>query len=638
MQTRFNFSSGGEFVYSDSTPFSGYFNINDIHESYTGKYFNEDSKKLINLISKYSSDYYRSDYYKDRFVFDSLVLPYNLEKILIQPNEIISFNILNTKIKYLHENILYMYSKMYMGSTDVPVDNDVNTLCNPIATNHFEWTTRPAGKIFGFGPLSAVAALSAYSAYDNIKSFVVLPLSDNEISILAISNTHLMGLTSTISNQGRLSGAKFVLYTNVIDNYSLETCKNLEDLTFDGEHLYITDSKINGGGQVFKYNINTFFTKDLVFEYKRFLVETIGGTGDKNRFNKFNGCSVIGSNQKTIWVYDSGNSIIKIFNKNFVWVKNIKIPDTRKYKILNIRNRKINNHMYVLYEDNYDTNEIKYGLFEYDENYNLLNTYIFDDVLYQNTDKSFKRIAFSEQDSNVFYAITNNTIFKKFFSRPEKTFAIFDRKKFYPDDTFQWLLIDDLWENLLDYQTWNYAEFFTINLTTHDIFVAASENNKDNLYFTGDTYISHLNESTEYDTVFRQSNLPYYTYNQIKFENMEYNQALTLNKEFFKLFQNVIQFKNNIKGKFFGTFNNYGDLLYKDYTYISNAEINDLDIELEYNSFVNDNELVQPNVINRIFTQIYDLQIKMLKITNPRLRNVKTWVDLKNGSNAYPIQ
>jgi hypothetical protein len=141
----------------------------------------------------------------------------------------------------------------------------------------------------------------------------------------------------------------------------------------------------------------------------------------------------------------------------------------------------------------------------------------------------------------------------------------------------------------------------------------------------GDNYISHLNEQTDYITVLRDENMPFYNYNSIKFENIEYNQALVLNKEFFKLYQNIIQFKNNLKGRFYAEFNNFSDIVYKDYIYLTDEEINTLKVDLDYNSFINENELVQPNSINRIFKKIYDLQIKLLSLTNVKLKNFKTF-------------
>jgi hypothetical protein len=637
MQTKFNFSSGGEFLRSNSQPFSGYFNITD-GNAYEGRYYTPESPLLLNPISEYSSDYYKSSNFKDRYIFDEIKLQYSLEEILIQPNEIVGYSILNKKIEYLHSNLIYTYSQMFMGSTDVPVDGNVNTLCILVGTSAFGWETKPPNRAFGFSPLSSVPNLSAYKEFDVMKKFVVIPyLDESGIGIFGITNTHLIGLSSRISETGQLSGAAFTFYTNVIDNYSDEACKNLSDITFDGKYLYISDSKINEGGQVFKYDVTGYYTGDSVFENKRFLIEPIGGSGAVDRRSKFNGCTVLGSKPNEIWVYDSGNSAIKIYDDNFVWKRTLKIPKSRKYSVLDIRHREMNNHIYVLFSDSYDPSGMQYGLFEYDENYLLINTYVFEDFLFPDTDGQFNRMAISKQDSNVFYVITNNSVFKKFFSKPEKTFAVFNREKFYPDDLFIWSMIDRNWESLADFETWNYAEFFTINLTTHDIYIAASSQNKDDLYFMGDTYISHLNERTDYLSLLKQDNIPYYNFERIRFENVEYNQGLVINKEIYKIYQNIIQFKNNLKGKFYAEFDKFGDLLYKDYIHFIDEEINTLEIEIEYNSFVNDNELVQPNVINRLFKKIYNFQINLMNLTNVKLKNFKTWVDLKGGSNIYPI-
>jgi len=642
MQTKFNYTSGGEFTKNDGSSYIGYFNVDDNGDAFTERYFSQTSETL-NSVSDYSADYYRSKNFKDRDVFDILTLPYSLEEIQIQPSEIVGFSILNKKIEYLHDNLIYLYSQLYMGSTDVPVDNDVNTLCNLIGTNNFGWETRSKqvanNRIFGFGALGDNPSLSAYKEFDIMNRFVVIPFENNNgIGIFGISNTYFIGLTSTISEDGQLSAAAFTFYTNVIDNYTNETCKNLEDIKYDGKFLYVSDSKINGGGQVFKYDITGYLTNDHVFENKKYLIEPIGGSGSEDRMNKFKNCTVLGANNRELWVYDSGNNVIKIFDSNFVWKRTVKIPKARNYSVLDIRYRKMNNHVYVLFKDTYDANYPQYGLFEFDNEYHLIGTYVFADVLFKDTDAQFNRMAISEQDSNVFYVITNNSVFKKFFTKPEKTFAVFNRDKFYPDDTFIWDQIELEWDKLRDYETWNYAEFFTINLTTKDIHIAASKNNKDDLYFMGDTYVSHFNERTDYLSLLKNDNLPYYNYKSIKFEKIEYNQSLVLNKEIYKLYQNILQFKNNLKGRFYAEFDKYGDLKYKDYIYLTDEEINTLNIDVEYNSFINDNELVQPNVINRIFNKIYEFQINLLNLTQVKLKNLKTWVDLQNGTNIYPIE
>ena len=640
MQTKFNYTSGGEFKSNNGlTDYVGFFNIDDQGNAYTGKYYTVDSEVLTNPDSIYSSDYHRSLYFKDRYVYDTLTLPHTLDEILIQPNELVNFHTLNKKIEYLHNNLMYMYSKMFMGSTDVPFDQNTTTLGNLYGSDRFQWNSRLEVKnsqqYFSFKTLSSSPTLSAYGEFDKIKKFVVIPFKDKSgVSILAISDTQFMAITSVSTANGKLSSAQFVLYTDVIDNYSQEKCLNLEDIAHNDNFIYISDSKVNGTGQVFKYDISSYFENDEVFENKRFLVEAIGGYGNIDRKNKFNGPVTLGCRGNELWVYDSGNNGIKIYDGDFNWKLTLRLDSLKKYRILDIRHRKMNNHVYVLYENYLD--KPFYGYFEYDENYKLVDTVVFEDLLYDATDGRFNRMSLSEQDSNVFYLTTNSTIYKKFFSKPEKTFAVFDRDLFFPDDLFGWNILDETWETIE--KIWNANELYPSDFTIRDIFICDLNQNKDDFYILGDQYISHMNESTEYITILKDTSIPYYNYKSIKFENIEYNQSIILNKEFYKLFSNIIQFKNTLKGRFYAEYNKFGDLSYKDYIYLTDEEINTLNIELEYNSFINDNELVEPNVINRLFKKVYNFQTILLSISEVRIKNLKTWVDLQLGLNIYLIE
>ena len=650
MQTKFNYTSGGEFTTSNtSINYIGYFNVDDNGNVYTEKYYDPSLSVLLIPSNQYGSDYYRFSYFKDRYIYDTLRLPHTLDEILIQSNELVNFNVLNKKIEYIQNNLIYVYSKIFIGSTEVPIDNKVNSLANLIGTDKFEWISKSGTRSYGFGTLASVSALSAHSEYDKMHKFVVIPFINNKgIGIFGISDTYLIGLSSKITVDGQMYDPAFTFYTDVIDNNTNEKCENLEDITFDGKYLYVSDSKINGGGQVFKYDVSGYYTNDEVFENKRFLIEPIGGFGNIDKKNKFNRCSVLGSKSNELWVYDSGNNAIKTFDNNFVYKKTIKIPNNNynTYTILDIRHRVMNNHIYVLFKRVYDNPNdtidasTTFGLFEYNENHLLQNTYIFEDYLFQDTDIEFQRMAISQQDSNVFYVITHTAVFKKFFTRPEKTFAVFSRTKLYDDDIFRWgdHYIERNWESLEDFETWNHAEFMNINLDTNDIYIIGSNQNKDDLYFMGSSYISHSNEKTEYFSLLNDEKMAYYNLDSIKLDKTEYNQSFVLNKELYKLVTNIIQFKNNLKGKFYAEYNNYGDLVYNQYIYFTDDEIKTLDINLDYNSFINDNELVQPNAINRIFTNIYKFQNNLLNLTKAKLKNIKTWVDIKNNTNIYPLE
>jgi hypothetical protein len=634
MQTKFNYTNGDEFLLN-GTPYVGYYNVNNSGEIYTNKFFEENSNVLLNALSEYSADYCRSKYFKDRFPLDTISLPHKLEEILISPNELVNFNTLNSKLLLLNDNIIYLYSKMFMASTQTPVGFDV-TLSNYKLLDEsykFEWSNSQ-GLI---NPLSYNSNYTSFGEFDRIKKFVIVPFFDNSgIGVIGISNTYVIGLTSAYTSNGSLSNAEFVLYTNYIDNNSQETYKQLEDITYDGNHLFISDSKINGGGQVFKYDINSFFSKNPIFNFKKYLMEPIGGIGGVDRDSKFNGCTILGSKDGEVWIYDSGNNGVKIYDSNFIFKKFIRISNVIDYKILDIRYRKLDNCMYLLYEFlDKSTGNLRFGYFVYNENNTLIKTVLFNDVLQAESDLRFNRMAMSEQDSNIFYLTTNVTVYKKFFSRPEETISVFFRDDFINEDSITFDRTDIFFDDIT--YTFNHNEYYNFDMAVYDIYIVGNENkNYDDMFLFGNGFISHFKEYTTYDMVLKKKNLLYYNMEKLKFEKNEYVQSFVLNKEFFKIYFNILQLKNYLKGRFLFEYDKYGNLKNRDIVYLSDDEINSLKVDIKYDSFFNDNELLNPNLINRLIKDVYRLQLNMLYITTARLINLKTAITT-DGSNIINI-
>jgi len=115
--------------------------------------------------------------------------------------------------------------------------------------------------------------------------------------------------------------------------------------------------------------------------------------------------------------------------------------------------------------------------------------------------------------------------------------------------------------------------------------------------------------------------LNYNPYKDIILDKNEYVQSFVLNKEFYKIYSNLLQIKNNLKGKLEYFFNNYGDIAGNDTRYFYDEEINELNLELDYNLYFNDNELIDPNVINRHLIKIYSFTDKMLFLTKDSVLN-----------------
>lgn len=626
-QLRFNYTTGEEFTLS-GVNYVGFFNTYSDGTVYTDKYRTSTSKPLVSN-SNFAADYYTTDHYKDLTVYDTYTLPYSLADVQVNINELINFTTINTKLSYLHQNLMYVYSKMFFGDTDVPFLYDKTAGISEIpggftgSTFIFNWYPTPNYTAFGsttFAACSAYPDLAPYIDYDNLKRFVIVPSTNTDIfGIFGITDTRLIGLTSKMD----LSDIGITLYADVIDEQSDEKCQNLSDLTYDGTHLYVTDSAINGGGQVFKYDISSYNTGDASYEFKRFLIRPIGGLGTKQDRNKFNGCTVIGSKPGYIFVADSGNGAVKIFDSNLVWIKTITLP-RGNYKVLDIKHRPLNNHLYFLIE-NEDLNT--FLLFEYDENYRYISTVTFEDALYEGVDNAFNRMVFSEQDSNVFYLSTDSTVYKKFFSNPTKTFATFKRQKFGQSPVTKWQFQSIFWNK--SKRKWNQVQT-TKTFVLNDIAILPVEGNFDSLFALGNGLILHFNEQTIYNTVLRNPKIPYYNLSRVQLELPENIQALTINKEIFKLFSNIVQVKNTLLGRFNFLYDLYGDLKYNNYKYFLDNEIDKLNVEINYNTRINDNELTQAGTFNKLFTQIYKLHEAMLELTKPVVTNYKSVVTNNN--------
>lgn len=615
---RFNRTDGGEFLL-DGEDYVGLFNVYSDGSVMTGRYRTPDSR-LLEKLSNISADYYTSSYQKDLVVYDSYSMPHSRSDIQINMNELVNFTTLNTKMRYIHENMMYVYSRMFYGDTDVPFAYD-KTACISNLSGTFGWFDTPNYTSYGYSTFASNSSLSAYAEIDNIKRFVVIPF-DNAAGygIIGISNTHVIGLTSSLD----FSNVSLPLfYTDVIDNLSDEKCQSLEDVTFDGAYLYVTDSQINSGGQVFKYDVTSYFTGDPAFEYNRFLIKPIGGLGGKSDVNKFKGCTVIGSKPGVILVADSGNNAIKVFDRNFVWLKTIVLPKG-PYKVLDIKHRTLNDRFYALVR-NTQTNA--HYLYEFNNDLNLVNRTEFQDKLYVEIDGGFNRMVFSENDSNVFYVLTDSTIYKKFFSNPEKTFAVFKRDKFGQSSLFIWNFETVYWSNCS--KKWNYSESQQA-IKLRDLNILPTTTAEDSLFLLGPSVLFHFSELTKYNSVLRNTKLPYYNLQQIQLELPENIQAATLNKELFKIYSNIIQIKNTLTGRFSFDFNAYGDIEFKNYVYFIENEIDALNVEITSNTRINDNELVQAGTINKLFTKIYDMLAAMLKLTQPRVFNYRSVITNQN--------
>lgn len=614
-QIKYGYTDGGDFLLKNSD-YIGYYNVYNDGSVYTGQYRAVTSSALIPY-DNYSGDFIASNYFKDRIFADNLSLPYDENDVRFDANEIVNIATINTKLNYVQNNLIYIYSRMFFGDTDVPY-NFTKIACISARSTKFTWHTARNGTeikpfTLDYIPFTTNKTLSVFKEMDNLKRFVTIPFSDGSgSSILAISDTHLVGLTSNKA----YTSIGIVLYDQVIDNNSSEKCQNLADITFDGKYLYVTDSQINSGGQVFKYDIKSYYTNDKAYEFKRFLIKPLGGLGKRTNKNKFNGCDIITSNQNYIFVNDSGNKIIKIYDSNFVYKKSIRYPIT--YNVKDMRWRKMNDSLYVLYI----TDDKKYQLREYSSDFGAksFNEYAFEDSLYNETDFEFNRMCFSQVDSNVFYLVSNTNVFKKYFSNPRKTFASFTREKYGQDPTIAWQYQSSKWSEST--QAWNWGSTQK-KFNLKDIDILNLNDGTDTLFVLSESQIFQFKEKTLYNSILKNTKMPFYRSQDVFLTSNENIQGLVFNKELYKIYSNIIELKNHLSGKFYFKYDKYGDLKYNNYISLMDNEINKLNVLINFDTKINNNEIISPQVMNRIFEKIIKLEKLLFSFTEPFIENYR---------------
>ena len=108
---KFKYTYGGEFLKAGDD-YIGYYNVDiDIKQAYQSRY-NTDIK--LESVRSINSEINLSSKYFDRTIFTKMSMTYNLDEILMKPNELINKNSINYKLKLIYDNYqdLYRYTKI----------------------------------------------------------------------------------------------------------------------------------------------------------------------------------------------------------------------------------------------------------------------------------------------------------------------------------------------------------------------------------------------------------------------------------------------------------------------------------------------------------------------------------------------
>jgi hypothetical protein len=564
-------------------------------------------QEFLTPLNNYQSDLLTSTFFFDRLVNDDVTLPHSLNDVTIQANDFLSEEVINKKISLLKDNNTFCFSRLFIPNNDIPYNTPVYASFNTLSSSSFTVLSSISTDVLFSDSVKPELA--------DIKGFVCANSNSNdtEFVMFAYTDTSIITLTGADNSLDIISSSN--LYQDNIEE-NTQAFSRIGGLCIENTLLFVTDADNNA---VLKYDISTYLNKDTIFIPSKVLIEVIGAKGKISDSYKFNIPTFITSSRSNIFVFDSNNLTIKVYDLNFNFITRINAINFKSEQLVALEYNKINNLLYALTQPS--GSNLK--LYVINNDFKTYEVYELTDKLL--TGETVKNITFSYNDSNIFYICTNFNVYKKLINRPEynigrftanRTFRIVDIRESgvsnlwnyvnipYKDCNFKWNLISTGGDEL---------SADTFSDSNRGIFITPQTDDSDKFFIITGSKIFFFKETMSYKRVLKTENVSNFGRADLNLFGTEYVQASTLNKEVYKLVTDIFLLKNNIRGRFYGKYDNQGILVLDDYNY--NIDYTDFFDTITESFFIHENEKAITGVINRVLTQIYDLQYKLIKLT-----------------------
>jgi hypothetical protein len=525
------------------------------------------SSDLINIKTEFA----KSTYNYDRRFDVRDILPFKNE-YFIQPNELSYYKSFNIKLSYLYDNFLYLYSRCFIPDFRVPTSytgfmgvtgNDLGIYQNTNISEPFADA--------GFGNID-IAKNAVVVKNDTSYYFFINCLSAINVLRYNGENNFCQACPNIITTVNPISGE---LTFQKINDISL----------FDGKYLCVSDETLDA---VYKYDLESYFSNENIYKNetspfgsKLFLLDIIGGEGDRYNSIKFNTPQNIATHNDLILVEDYGNKIFKLYNSdlNFLSYKTfLSLYQT----ITSFQNIKFKNENTI-----YGITKDGYYIFDLNlENYQInLNTFkSLSSFLYNG--EIVLDLEFCNYDKDIVYILTDKALIKKW----EYSEEIIGRKNAF-----------DLGTN---------SEFKWMTTAVKNV-------SSDNIYIYVHNSTANVNQILIYSdelnpiSILGNEDFKVYSREEVYVKRDEWNQAWIYEKNLKKIAKNIDILKNNIQYNLIRKDGDFGSIedIQKIYNQFS-FDIQWSNYSLEFVIGVNEN--FQSSVINRELGHVYNSQEELL--------------------------
>lgn len=632
------YTSGGVFNNLSGGDYIGYVTV------LSGVAYEETTKIPLLPTTTFECSYLLSKYYKDRTIDEAISLPYSSNEILLGANDFLTYGLFTDKLRKLHENNTYVYTRMFIPNNDLPSRllvggdlTDYSYACIPTANTPTLTSTSTLVQSVPF----TTSSVNSIKELGNVRRFAAKLKDDipTDYTIFAITSS---GFTTLTGNRDSCQ---------IIESHStfIESSENsltfgsLYDITLTNGYTFITDE---GNSVIYKIDVSGYYNGDLALANKRNLIEILGGDGPQGSKNLFKSPKHIASNDNIIVINDSGNAVIKVFDTNFNFITRITSIPLIREPIQGLQINPLYNTLYVF------TREIssrKVNLYIIDlDCYRIVESYKDISLPLQNTE-TINSVEFTKTTNEYYYVCTDRAVYKLFVNKPNiligqyqnlKLDYISGTKVIQPGDvpalpptaqpSNQWRLVNKLYTN----SNWKWGSFEVIANTTSNTTTTPTVVKSQNILFD-DVYkgISFLPTTYGYDSVILFTSGRIYFFNEtdtfkqiiktdkleafgsanITLNSEEYIQASTINKELYKVIRDILALKNNLVGRFTGHYDESNILTLDDYNY--NIDLTSFDLGAIQDFYIHDNEKSILGVINRVLNKIINLQNKLIELT-----------------------
>jgi hypothetical protein len=485
----------------------------------------------------------------DRTLHSTLSLPYSgFDSIKIAQNDIATADVINNAFSKLYTNYLQLYRFTNIASNVIPI-SAVSFVNSPVQ-----------------GDIVAITGVLNAS------------VSPNYYVFFASTGTDIIALTADIA----FTSVNIVASINTTASFSNISFVDVRKLIVDlpNNTLFVLDREAN---LIHKYNISGFTTNDRILKNKFVYLKSMGGIGGYDDSNFFNSPESFALSNSYLYIIDSGNSCIKVFDSEFNWVTTYRLfRDFYHNYPIDIATD--NNNFYILTENS--------KLLTYTNTF--VESTITDLPVLSGSGEIYESIVTSNSDSEIFYLISNTNVYKKFYTDITGLIGYYLFYRYGID------INNNVDQTIKAFATVASNETRDKNI----VFSTINDTNTLGLYDDSINLVSNL-VTDQFDI---------YSLSSINIGYDEYVQNWVFNKSIAKMIVNHIRLRNLIISRFLYEPDDAGTILLQGQRYLTPYELSTITYDQSITNFIGCNEIFQNNIINRELESIYTLQTSILDL------------------------